>query len=215
MIAPGAACGPAVPAHDFHSRPWPPRRRWHRQTTALPRAGRVRRYARLPWLGPRMAACRLVGQLARVEHQKTYSATSRRRPGLHWHTADDTCPCQRRGGSWRVRPGFPATRATPVLLAPRLHLLTHRTGARDERDQSHALLQTQPQRGFTVSLTVRYNAAYSVESQRQTLFNGHWGISVLSLVLPLAHPTRVEPITTHAETEQHLFKTIRPSLLCP
>jgi hypothetical protein len=53
-----------------------------------------------------------------------------------------------------------------MLLAPRLHLLAHRTRARDKRDQPKTFLEAQPERAFTVGLAIGHNAAQAIEAER-------------------------------------------------
>src|SRR5215471_15635435 len=61
---------------------------------------------------------------------------------LHGHAADDTLSMP---ASWRLLPGptrfFEQQGQRPVLLAPRFHLLAHRTRARHQCDQPHIPLQ--------------------------------------------------------------------------
>ena len=121
--------------------------------------------------------------------------------------------------SWRLLPGparfFEQQGQRAVLLAPRLQLLAHRTRARDQRDQPHALLQAQPQRAFTVGLTVGHNAAHPVEAERQTLLNRHGGLgAVTGIAIAHAHAER-EAITAHAETQEHLLEIIMPIFAVP
>ena len=76
-----------------------------------------------------------------------------------------------------------------MLLAPRLYLLAYRTRTRHQRDEPHTLLQAQPQRAFTIGLTVGHNAADPVEAKGDTFLN-RYGVSVLSLVFPSRRPMR-------------------------
>src|SRR5437016_10990861 len=102
-----------------------------------------------------------------------------------------------------------------VLLAPRLHLLAHRTRARHQRDQPHALLQAQPQCAFTIGLTVGHNAAHPVESEGQTFLNRHGGLgAVTGMTIAKAHAQR-EAITAHAETQEYLLEIIMPIVAVP
>ena len=85
----------------------------------------------------------LVGQLARVDDQKAYLCHIEAPVSiLHWDAADDTLPMPT---SRRLLPGptrfFEQQGQRPVLLAPRFHLLAHRTRARDSCDQPHTPLQ--------------------------------------------------------------------------
>src|SRR5262249_21191450 len=96
-----------------------------------------------------------------------------------------------------------------------LHLLTHRTRARDQRDQSHALLQAQPQRAFTVRLTVGHNAVHPVETERHTFLNCHRGFcAVTGIAIAQAH-AEWEAITVHAETQEDLLEIIPPIFAVP
>jgi hypothetical protein len=102
-----------------------------------------------------------------------------------------------------------------MLLAPRLYLLAHRTGARDEREQAHVLLQAQPQRALTVGLAVRDNATHPVEAERHTLLNRHGGLwAVTGMAVAHAQAER-EAITVHAETQEHLLAIIMPIFAMP
>jgi hypothetical protein len=82
---------------------------------------------------------RLGGQLARVDDQQAslghVEAPIR---VLHGDAADDTLS---RPASWRLLPGpprfFEPQGQRPVLLAPRFHLLAHRTRARDSGEPPH------------------------------------------------------------------------------
>src|SRR5678815_2669926 len=110
---------------------------------------------------------------------------------------------------------FEQERQRPMLLAPGLHLLAHRTRARHQRDQPHALLQAQPKRAFTVGLTIGDNAAYSIESQGQALLNGHGGLSAVTGIAIAHAQAEWETLIAHAETQEHLLEIIMSILAVP
>src|SRR4029450_4016541 len=102
-----------------------------------------------------------------------------------------------------------------MLLAPRLHLLAHRTRARHQRDEPHALLQAHPQCAFTVGLTVRDNAAHPVAAARDTLRNGYGGLCAVTGIA-ITHPeAEREASTAHAETQEDLLEVIPPIFAVP
>jgi hypothetical protein len=95
--------------------------------------GTIRESSKIPHrgLGCGIRHCRLVGQLARVDHQKaSLGHVEAPVSVLHWHAADDTLPMP---ASRRLLPRpawlFEQQGQCTLLLAPRLHLLAHRTGA--------------------------------------------------------------------------------------
>jgi hypothetical protein len=57
-------------------------------------------------------------------------------------------------------------------------------------------------------LTIRHKAAYAVESQRQTLFNGPWGLWAVTRVAIANTHTEWEPITPHTEAQKPLLEII-------
>ena len=147
-------------------------------------------------LGGGIGHGRLLGQLAGVHDEKTERFHSEPPVSIfHFHLADDTVPVP---APWGLLPCparfFEQERQRALLLAPRLQLLPHRTGARDQRDEPHPLLQAQSQRAFTVGLTVGHNAAHPVESERHTLLNRHGGLCAVTGIA-IAH--------AHAEREAH------------
>ena len=102
-----------------------------------------------------------------------------------------------------------------MLLAPRRHLLAHRARARDQWDQPSMLLQAQPQRAFTVGLTVGYHAMHPVEAARHTLLERHGGLwASTGMAIAQAHAER-EALTVDAETQEHLREIIAPILAGP
>ena len=102
-----------------------------------------------------------------------------------------------------------------MLLAPRLYLLAHRTRTRHQRDEPHTLLQAQPQRAFTIGLTVGHNAADPVEAKGDTFLNRYGGLgTVTGIPIAQAHAQR-EPVTAHAETQEHLLEIITPIFAVP
>jgi hypothetical protein len=95
-----------------------------------------------------------------------------------------------------------------VLLAPHVQLLPHGTGARDQGDEPDTLFEASSEGAFPGGFTVRHNAAPPVESQRQPLCNGHWGLcAVTRIAIANAH-TEWEPITTHTEAQKPLLEII-------
>src|SRR5499427_10603681 len=102
-----------------------------------------------------------------------------------------------------------------MLLAPGLHLLAHRTRARHQRNQAHTLLQAQPQRAFTVGLTIGDNAAHPRESQGQALLNGHGGLSAVTGIAIAHAQAEWEALTVHAETQEHLLEIIMAIFAMP
>jgi hypothetical protein len=94
-------------------------------------------------LGGGIRLGRLVGQLAGVHDQKAdLGHVEVPLSVFHFHLADDTgaVPASRRllAGAARF---FEQERQRLLLLAPRLHLLAHRTGARHQCDEPYTLLQ--------------------------------------------------------------------------
>src|SRR5262252_4941478 len=102
-----------------------------------------------------------------------------------------------------------------MLLAPGLPLLAHRTRARHQRDQPHALLQAHPQRALTVGLTIGHNAVHPVEPERDTLLDRHGGFcAVTGVTITQAHTER-EALTAYAETQEHLLEIIMSIFAVP
>src|SRR4029453_8289629 len=102
-----------------------------------------------------------------------------------------------------------------VLLAPRLYLLAHRTRTRHQRDEPHTLLQAHPQRAFTIGLTVGHDTAYPVEAKGDTFLNRYGSLgTVTGIPIAQAHAQR-EPITAHAETQEHFLEIITPIFAVP
>jgi len=56
---------------------------------------------------------------------------------------------------------------------------------------------------------------HPVQAQRQTLFNGHWGLCAVTRIAIANADAEREPITTDPETQQHLFEIIPPILAVP
>src|SRR4029453_5720984 len=102
-----------------------------------------------------------------------------------------------------------------MLLAPGLHLLAHRTRARHQRNQSHALLQAQPQRAFTVGLTIGDNPAHPIEPQSQALLNAHGALSAVTGIAIAHAEAEWEAFTAHAETQEHLLEIIMSIFAVP
>src|ERR1043166_4989480 len=72
------------------------------------------------------------------------------------------------------------------------------------------LLQAQPQRAFTIGLPVGHNTAYPAEAKGDTFLNRYGRLgTVTGIPLAQAHAQR-EPITAHAETQEHLLEIITP-----
>src|SRR5262249_13037480 len=88
-------------------------------------------------------------------------------------------------------------------------------GARCGMDVSCATYIRHWERAFTVGLTVGHNAAYPVETECQTLLDGHGGLrAATGIAIANAHAER-EPVTAHAETQKHLFEIITPIFAVP
>src|SRR5262249_44077285 len=96
-----------------------------------------------------------------------------------------------------------------------LHLLAHRTRARHQRDEPHALLQAQPQCAFTVGLTVRDNAAHPVEAEGYTLLNGDGGLCAVTRIAIALPEAEWEALTAHAKTQEDLLEVIPPIFAVP
>ena len=72
-----------------------------------------------------------------------------------------------------------------------------------------------PERAFTVGLTVGHNAAHPIEAERQALLNRHGGLCAVTGI-PIAHAqAEGEAITAHAETQEHLLEIIMPIFAVP
>jgi hypothetical protein len=92
----------------------------------------------------------------------------------------------------------------------------HDPGSQQEpRNQSHPLFQAQPQRAFTVGLTVGDNAAHPIESQGQALLNGHGGLSAVTGIAIAYTQAEWEALTVHAETQEHLLEIIMSIFAMP
>jgi hypothetical protein len=152
----------------------------------------------------------LVGQLARVDDEKAELCLIEAPVSiLHGHRADDTLPVP---ASWRLLPCpawlFEQERQRPVLLAPRLHFLAYSTRTRHQGDEPHPPLKAQAERAFTIGLTIGHNAAHSVESKCQTLFNGYGRLrTVAGVTITHTHAER-EAITAYAKTEEDLLELV-------
>jgi len=135
---------------------------------------------------------------------------------FHGHVASDALPVP--AARWlltRAARFFEQEGPRAVLLAPRLQLLAYRTRARDERDQAYTLLEAQPERAFTVGLTVGHNAAHSREAERQALLNRYRGLcAVTGIAIAHAH-AEWEALTAHAKTQEHLLEIIMPIFAVP
>ena len=171
------------------------------------------------FLGLGGGICRrgLVGHLPGVDAQQADGGQSQApRRILHGHAADDTLPMP---VARRLLPGPPRfcepEGEGPVLLAPRRHLLAHRTRARPQREPPHALLQTQPQRAFTLSRTVGHQAVHAGECEGHTCLNRPRGLGAVTgrPIAPAQAPR--EAITADAATQEHLLEISRPSLAGP
>ena len=161
---------------------------------------------------------RLLGQLARVHDHKPERCQGEPPVSvLHLHTPDDTLPMPPARG---LLPGparfFEQQGQGALLLPPRFQLLPHRTGAWDQRDEPHPLLQAQAQRAFTVRFAIRHNPAHPVESQRQTFLNGDWGLCAITrIAIPHAQAQWEAAITADPETQEHLLEIIVPIFAVP
>src|SRR5215475_14412161 len=128
-------------------------------------------------LGDGVGRRRLLGQLAGVHDEKAevFHSTAPVRV-FHFHLADDTAPMP---ASWSLLtcPArlFQEQGQRPMLPAPDLQLLAHRTRAWDQCDQAYTLLEAQPQRTFTIRLTISHNAVHPVETEGHTLLDRHRG----------------------------------------
>ena len=75
-----------------------------------------------------------------------------------------------------------------LLPPPLFQLLAHCTGAGHKRDEPHLLLEAQSQRAFTVRFAIRHNPAHSLESQRETFFDGNRRLCTITRVaIPYAY----------------------------
>src|SRR5215831_8854315 len=144
----------------------------------------------------------LLGQLAGVHDEKT-EGRDRASPVsiFHFPLADDTASVPASRGLMPCPARFFEEQGQrALLLAPRLHLLAHRTRARDQREQSYALLQAQPQRAFTVCFTIGHDAAHPIETERQTFLERHGSCcAVTGIAIPQAH-AEWATLTAHTET---------------
>jgi hypothetical protein len=102
-----------------------------------------------------------------------------------------------------------------VLLAPRLYLLAHRTRTRHQRDEPHTLLQAQPQRACTIGLTVSHNAADPVEAKGDTFLNRYGSLGTVTGIPIAQAQAQREPVTAHAETQEHLLEIITAIFAVP
>src|SRR5262249_2356077 len=102
-----------------------------------------------------------------------------------------------------------------MLLAPGLPLLAPPTRAPHQRYQPHALLPAQPQRAFTVGLTIGDKAAHAIESQGQALRNGPGGLSAVTAIAIAHAQAEWEALTAYAETQEHVLEIIMSILAVP
>jgi hypothetical protein len=110
---------------------------------------------------------------------------------------------------------FEQQREGALLLPPRRQLVPHGTRARDQCDQSEALLQAQAQRAFTRGFTVGDEAVHPVEAERPTLLDGHRGLAAVTGIAIAPTQAEREPVPAHAETQEHLFESVPPILAVP
>jgi hypothetical protein len=135
---------------------------------------------------------------------------------LHGHAADDTLsmPASRRLLT-RMARFFEQAGHRSLLLAPPLQVLPYPTGARDERDEPYLLLQAQPERAFTIRLTVGHDATHPVEPKRHARLNRYGGLCAV-IGIAIAH-TQAEgqAITAHPQPQEHLLESIMPIFAVP
>src|SRR5215467_5677581 len=102
-----------------------------------------------------------------------------------------------------------------MLPVPGLQLLAHRTRACDQCDQAYVLLEAQPQRMFTIRLTISHNAVHPVETEGHPLLDRHRGLyTVTGVAIAQAHTER-QALTAHAETQEDLLEIITPIFAMP
>ena len=157
------------------------------------------------------------GQLAGVHDEKPACFYSQAPSGVvHCPLADDPgpVPASRRLLACTARLcESPGQRG--LLRAPRLHLLAHRTRARDQRAPPSVLLQAPPQRALTGGLTVGHHAVHPVEPARHTLREGPGGLwAVPGMARAQAHAER-EASTAPAETPAHLLEIVMAVVAMP
>jgi len=86
----------------------------------------------------------------------------------------------------------------------------------DQKVETNLALEAHAQRAATIGLAISNDPTHPFQPQGQTLCNGDGGFHTIAAIA-IAHPEpqRDAAISTHAETEQHLFEIVPPSLLCP
>jgi hypothetical protein len=130
------------------------------------------------------------------------------RPGPQ---AGDTVPGP---APWRRLP-WPAWLCEParprlLRLAPRLSLLPHGPGARHQGEEPHPPLAAQATRALTIGLASGPHALHSVQAERHTLCNGYGRLRT-GAGRALTHAqTEWEPLTAHAEAQEHVLESIAP-----
>ena len=168
-------------------------------------------------LGSGVGHGRLRGPWPRVHDEQTEGLDRASSVRIcHFHLADDTVSMPASRGLLTGPARFCADEGQrALLLAPRLHLLTHRTRAWDQRDQAYALLQAQPQHAFTVRFTVGHDAVHPVETKRHTFLDRHGSVcTVTRIASPQAH-AEWEALTAHTETQEDLLAIITPLFALP
>src|SRR5215468_5683998 len=72
-------------------------------------------------------------------------------------------------------------------------------------------LEAHTQRAATIGLAIRDDPTHPCQSQGQTLFNGDRGFhTIAAIAISPSEPQGDAAISTHAETEQHLFEIVPP-----
>src|SRR5262245_35895346 len=206
--------------------PLPPPFIVHDGRLGVSRTGKPAGFHALDGLGHALSLCGLGGgvgtggllsSLAGVHDEKTERCD--REPSIsvcHFHGANDTSPVPvSRRLLTRTARFFEHEGQRTVLLAPHFQLLPHGTGARDQCDEPNTLFEASSEGALTVGFTVRHHAAHPVESQRQTLCNGHWGLWAVTRIAIAHTHTEWEPITTHTEAQKHLREIIMAILAVP
>src|SRR5262247_4590198 len=78
------------------------------------------------------------------------------------------------------------------------------------------VLEAHAQRAATIGLAISDDPTQPFQPQGQTLFNGYWGFhTIAAIAIPHTEPQRDAAISTHAETEQHLFEIVPPIFAMP
>jgi hypothetical protein len=136
---------------------------------------------------------------------------------LHLHLPHDALPMPAAGRFRLGPPRFLYQQGQgELLLSPGFEGLPYGTGARDECDQVDLVRQTHAQRAATLGLTLRHNPTHPLQTQRQTCLNRERRFHTITPVaITNADASGEAPISSHAETEEHLCEIVPPVFAMP